>query len=386
MYAYIDESGNTGKNLFDKAQPLFVTAALVTKENFDVKYKPDIMQIAQILGETSLHANILGIDKIEQISQNLLEVLVKSEAKFFLSSVDKSYLATTKLIDTLFDSHDNKAVSFIQYNYRPLRLLLVANIASFITDEIAIGFWNSILESNEETAYAQFEEILKKMKSYAIFIPDERAKEIITDAIDWAIKNPKSINIHTSAKSARKGHLPNMVVFPNLLRGIDDISKQYKLPIDEVIHDRQNEFQKILEEWHGLFSNAAPDVISWPGEEEISIQCVAESKFSISKSEDSVGIQTIDTLLWLYKRFKENKTLGKDSLSLVNYMFDNGGHHEISFDSLNMYLSEYLDDLYSKPISDQQMIAGKDLMKEMEGLRKKSMAEYAKNNPLDENN
>jgi hypothetical protein len=34
MYAYVDETGNTGAGLFDKAQPLFVTAALLTRPDW----------------------------------------------------------------------------------------------------------------------------------------------------------------------------------------------------------------------------------------------------------------------------------------------------------------------------------------------------------------
>ena len=31
MYAFVDESGNTGQNLFDEAQPIFTTLALLSK-------------------------------------------------------------------------------------------------------------------------------------------------------------------------------------------------------------------------------------------------------------------------------------------------------------------------------------------------------------------
>lgn len=47
MYAYVDETGNTGKDIFNIEQPLFITAALVTKTNFDVLYKQDIKVIKQ---------------------------------------------------------------------------------------------------------------------------------------------------------------------------------------------------------------------------------------------------------------------------------------------------------------------------------------------------
>ena len=31
LFAFVDETGNTGHNLFDEAQPNFFTAALITK-------------------------------------------------------------------------------------------------------------------------------------------------------------------------------------------------------------------------------------------------------------------------------------------------------------------------------------------------------------------
>ena len=33
MFAYVDETGNTGKNIFDLDQPDFFTGALITKTN-----------------------------------------------------------------------------------------------------------------------------------------------------------------------------------------------------------------------------------------------------------------------------------------------------------------------------------------------------------------
>jgi hypothetical protein len=39
MFAFVDETGNTGENLFDEKQPLFITAALITKSDFDILHK-----------------------------------------------------------------------------------------------------------------------------------------------------------------------------------------------------------------------------------------------------------------------------------------------------------------------------------------------------------
>jgi hypothetical protein len=55
LYAYVDETGNTGHNLFDEAQPDFFTAALITKGDFDLAFEGRTRAIAQELGAQALH-------------------------------------------------------------------------------------------------------------------------------------------------------------------------------------------------------------------------------------------------------------------------------------------------------------------------------------------
>ena len=46
LYAYVDDTGNTGHNLFDEAQPDFFTVALITKRSFDASYHELTSKIA----------------------------------------------------------------------------------------------------------------------------------------------------------------------------------------------------------------------------------------------------------------------------------------------------------------------------------------------------
>ncbi|HZT34664.1 MAG TPA: hypothetical protein VFA15_02000, partial [Nitrososphaera sp.] len=55
FYAYVDETGNTGHNLFDEAQPDFYTAALITRGDFDLSFTPEVKAIANKLGVEHLH-------------------------------------------------------------------------------------------------------------------------------------------------------------------------------------------------------------------------------------------------------------------------------------------------------------------------------------------
>jgi hypothetical protein len=60
IYAYVDESGNTGKNIFDEAQPDYFTAALVNVGDFDDRWGRQIEEIAKSVGAQAIHANELG--------------------------------------------------------------------------------------------------------------------------------------------------------------------------------------------------------------------------------------------------------------------------------------------------------------------------------------
>src|SRR5215831_3327193 len=121
MFAFVDETGNTGRNLLDEAQPDFFTAALITKTNFDMVYVDQIAALAKKIGATSLHGADLGF-RIEEIADALRGIFKKADARFFISRVQKRYLIATKIFDTFFDSGENAGVAWRNYNIRPLRL------------------------------------------------------------------------------------------------------------------------------------------------------------------------------------------------------------------------------------------------------------------------
>ncbi len=377
MYAYVDETGNTGPNIFDPVQPVFITAALITKTNFDVLYGRDIKRIASMINENGLHANVIGIEGVEEISGELLRLFKKCDGRFFVSRIEKKYLATTKFVDILFDSFENKAVPWHIYNIRPLRLFLVFKVASIIDEDTAKKFWSSILEKNKERAYEIFLESLAKFRENITMLPDQRSRELITEAIDWATENPESIYIHNDSKAARLGHLPNLVVFPNLLKGIEQFSKAWKRKVLEIVHDQQSQFQGALRDLHDLHKNALPGAIIWTGGEQYTLRCVEGSNFRISSSQESAGIQAIDTVLWLFKRVIDEKPLAYNSARLMNHVFKHAYQNDLSFTSVGGCLEEYFADLYAKPFTEEHQKRAEELLRFAEERRQEQMLKYA---------
>lgn len=377
MYAYVDETGNTGANIFDPEQPVFMTAALITKTNFDLVHKRDIARIARIVGENELHANAIGIERIEQIAEYLLALFKRCDARFFVSRIEKRYLASAKFVDTLFDSFENKAVPWHVYNMRPMRLLLVFKVASILTEDTAKKFWASILEKHEQKSYEIFLESLQELRANVDVLPDQRSRQLITDAIDWATQNSESIYIHTNSKAARLGHLPNLAVFPNLLDGIEQRSKLWKRQVVEIVHDRQSQFQGTLRDWHELYKNAAPDVIAWTMGEKYTLRRVEGSDFRISSAQESAGIQAIDTVLWLFKRVVEEKPLGYRSARLMNHVFKRAYQNDLSFEAVGGWLKECFTDLYTKPFTEEHQKRAEEHGRLAEQRRQEQMLQYA---------
>jgi len=200
MYAYVDETGNAG--IFDSDQPIFITAALMTKTNFDLLHAQDLKIIASKIGEKELHANELRSEKIEQIAEGLLKLFKMCNASFFISRVEKKYLIVTKFVDTLFDPAENKAVPPHHYHLRGSRLLLTYKIAIHLNEDIAKMFWLSLMEKKAAKAKEMFLESLLEFEQDILNISDNGLKQLISSAIQWAKQNPASISVY-SANSIR---------------------------------------------------------------------------------------------------------------------------------------------------------------------------------------
>jgi hypothetical protein len=375
IFAYVDESGNTGKNIFDEAQPDFFTAAVVTKGDFDAVWGERVRAIAQKVGAEAVHANELGLGRLEEIASALYELLKASGAHFFLSRVEKRYLLATKMFDVLFDSGENAAVAWHNYNFRPLKIMLAFKLAAVIDGDIAREFWNSLLLPNEEASRKRLPAICEALKARLHILPDERSRQVLDDGFNWIIKHPESIHFAAEQKIAKQGHFPNLVAFANLLQGLQNFSERWKKKIARVTHDEQSEFGRMLETWHAMFSNAAPEVIEWAGES-YSLQMAPGSQFVISTDDESPGIQMADVALWLYGQALKGKDIPPNCTKILNLVLKRGWHNDFSFAGVEQSMMEKWGDVFFGPIEPEKLEAGKKMIEDAEKRRLASMAQY----------
>lgn len=375
MYAFVDETGNTGANIFDEAQPLFLTAALITKVDFDLAYKGEYARICGLLGVSALHASELGFGRLEQVADGLLKLLKKADARFFISRVEKRYLLATKVFDTFFDSGENPAVPWQAYNIRPLRLILAFKVAYLLDERIAKLFWTMLMERSEARARTLIPEVCQAMIDRVGILPDARSREVITEALEWSKAHPEGLDFYQAGKQAKNGHMPNMVAFTNLLDGLEDLSRKWNRRVRLVRHDRQSQFESTLAEWHDLVSNAPPDPIHLPGETRV-LQKVHSSDFEVAASDSSPGIQVTDCILWIFKQFLAGREIPFHCARLINFAMRRGMQNDFSFEGVNRAMQEQFGHMLDSEIDDEQLQRAKELQERYETIRLDNIAAY----------
>jgi hypothetical protein len=382
MFAYIDETGNTGAKLLDEAQPLFMTAALLTRSDFDLRFAKDVSALAKLNDADEIHAAELGVGRLENIAKDLLRVIRKAGPAFAIARVEKRYVVAAKVFDTLFDAFENKAVPWHAYNIPALRMPLVFKVAYILDDEAASLFIGALMQKNEHRARSEMAEFCRLILPRVTDIPDARSREIIADALGWAAANPEALQFVHSDKVGRKSHLPNIIGFGNLLGAIEKQSAVWGRPVEVIRHDRQNEFGAGIKFWHEMYSNAREEAVEHPFGGKLVLRRVFGSKLEISDAKASAGIQIVDVVLWLFAR-AQKVDLPPNCQAILNYAYGRGFLDDFSFATAEQAATKFVLEAERQPLSAKMIEDGGRLRAEIEARRLAGMEDYARSKELE---
>lgn len=124
MYFHVDESGNTGNNLFDSAQPTLSYGVLSSHSNVDELGISIHGAMLSNLGVESLHAAELGIERIDSIVPLLAELHDRMDFSFDYYFIEKPTYALVQFFEAVYDAGLNEAVAWSHY-WTPMRFLLI---------------------------------------------------------------------------------------------------------------------------------------------------------------------------------------------------------------------------------------------------------------------
>lgn len=334
VYCYVDESGNTGNRLFDQAQPVLYYGLLTSKTNLDVTAEPLLRAARAKLGVQHLHANELGVGRLSEVASSLGRFALKHDVRFSLFKVEKLDHAIITFFDQVFDAGLNKAVRWDHY-WTPLRYPLLFKVAYLFDEEIAKAAWDARLDNNPARSAEALQNLCAKLQERIHRLPDARSRELISDALKWASANPLEIDYGVSNKDTALQISPNLVGFQQVLQSAAAQAQKQSRQVRQIVVDRQTQFNKAQGELAGIYSAMRGlKYAMGPGMPEFDMTNMPAGPPVFRPSDKSAGLELVDVVLWVVKRWQENKPISPALGEMLNAFAKRGHANEVSLSGL----------------------------------------------------
>jgi Protein of unknown function (DUF3800) len=375
MYFYIDESGHTGANLFDDAQPMLYYGVLHSRVNIDALAEAALAVLRKELRVERLHAAELGNGRLPAIAPKIAQLRKKLDFRFDLYRVAKPDHAIICFFDQVFDQGMNPAVPWTSY-WTPMRYMLLINVASLFNEEMARMAWEARTSPDEAVAFPLLREVCEKLRGRVSDLPDERSRAIITDSLLWAEQNTKEISYNVSNQKDVLQITPNVIGFQSVMHGIAGRLGASGRKAARIVVDQQSQFnkaQKTLADFYSSVRDIKP--VFGPGMPEASFKHMPSVPIEFSSSRNSAGLELVDIHLWVFKRAMEGKELARELHDLIHPHLHKGRTDEISLRAIASRWEKWFEDLPQlEEMSPEQIERGRQMMADAEEKRLKAVA------------
>lgn len=360
MFIYADETGHSGRNLFDEGQEIYRQGAILTVADAEAIVEPIIRPEFEARGSNRLHANEMLPHEVAEIAVRLLEAFDAAPPwEFHVTAIHKPYLATTKFVDTVFDAGENIGARALWYNLEFFRHVICCAIDDMLTPSNREHFWSAFLADDMEGIKAS----IRNAQTYLDRkVRDRRLQEVIRDAFRYALGYPEELTLSAArTRKAYKGHTPNMVGFSSLLQAINDFAAANDSPPVAFYHDEQQEFKTTMREIHEIFGSVR---LEDTGRMMRELRHVEHglAAFSMPSSGDLLPLQAVDVFLWIEQRNGEHSSIirAKERLSERTNSF------YISRGTSELIVRSWLQRIYAEDMPIEQLIRGEELTREIE--------------------
>ena len=370
LFAYTDEAGNTGNHLFDSNQPFFWTGTLLANPNFDQTAKFHVNKWCQRLGVPELHGRELGLQQIERIAHGMEVFIRHHSVRFIFTRLEKEILCVTKFVDTFFDSGINQAVSPLHYSVRFFRLYIAHIAAELMNLEERKEFWEAYTQGNCE----KFCKVLKRFgQKVRTHVNDPRMKQLITEAIAWAQQHPENL----LGATANDLDSPNTVAVGLLIQALHEEIGELGQRLTQFIHDESNQFALAIKvtftSLRGFKApprNASALMSDWT--EVDTFDCPIE----MASSKSTLGLQVIDVVLWLVKRYMDRGFEGFPACTrLANLILSRSTVVIYTQDELREEVQRLLAEVMNTPLTKPAEQRATQVVASIEQARKERMSE-----------
>lgn len=329
---------------------------LSSKVNINALGKNIHKQMLKELDVDSIHANVLGVDRLTDISSLIRNLQKKLRFNFYYYFIDKISYALVVFLDSVFDAGLNQAVKWDTY-WTPLRFLLIHKLSILFDEEILKESWslciNKNIKNETDRIVTLLSELLQRVNQSNM---DDRSKEIISDAFRFGIKNPLEIDFGTYDQKIIS---PNSVGFQFVISSMAERLNKLgrKNASSSIIIDQQAQFNRaqitthynsvriaeglkkvsnkdrnmIL--FHPLYRDQPDNIILRKG--------TPTKDITISSSANSIGLQIVDIYLWIVNRVFSDNQLSSELVGIIDMFLRRSMIDGISMEAMARRYSEF---------------------------------------------
>ncbi|SFL49104.1 hypothetical protein SAMN04488004_12247 [Loktanella salsilacus] len=300
MFAYIDETGHSGRNIFDVNEN-FQLGTLLSKINIATSVGEVLDPFLKEKGVERLHANEWPEYELVDLSHSVLDSIGECGPWVLnIFSVHKPYIAPTKFVDMIFDPGENNATPGHWYWDEMHRHVLCLVSDSAMNRELAKKFWEAFLNDDAKGIVTIATEIAKTVRKSS---EPAAIKKVFRNSIKWAKENQDEFTLLvTEKRKGYQGHSPNVIAFTQAFQAIHHFCKIHGCQPETLVHDQQQEFQSELKRYYEEFGQM---VILERGDGKFPSAEMApypKGKFTLMPSTHNRGLQAVDLLLWISQR------------------------------------------------------------------------------------
>jgi hypothetical protein len=313
VYFYVDESGHTGPNLFDPAQPVLYYGVLSSPRNVDALALPDVLRLRNAFGVERLHASELQAEQFEALGPSLSSLQKRLDLRFDIYEVHKRDHAIIAFFDQIFDCHMNPAVAWHHY-WTPMRYFLLLNLATLFDEALGRKAWEARISLDGATAVA---EICQTLIDRLPGLRDARTRSVLGQALRWAADHPAALSYNAGSGAAAKSIMPNVIGFQSVMFRIAGRVRTLKPSKVSITVDRQSQFNPAQRSLAEVYGRARGNTLPMgPGMPIVDFRGMPDCPITIAGGADSPGLEITDVCLWAFRRAVEGRDV-PDALAPV---------------------------------------------------------------------
>lgn len=312
MKLFLDESGNSGSDIYDVNQPILTYGGVWLDEANEQHFRGylgGLRKQHRLQGTGELKGKtLLKTDVGRAAISTLLRELHARKVPLSLLAVHKPFMAAGVLVDDCTDHVYNPAFSERWTWDNELIEPLVAKILDATSDEQLIKAWRARSGDDKEAFKAEYGSLLFALSLHRdAQLADLATKMRRADLDDlWECS--------TSSREQRGGgYSPNASAFGSLMQCCEDQAEKIGAHSVAIVHDDQSQYQEVFTRWWAASRAAKPFRFCYPSGNEMKLPLERLTSLTFSDSTVEVGIQLADITASALRVVVQERTTGTGS-------------------------------------------------------------------------